>query len=532
MGRISKRKGTALKEIPEHKKQHFKTGIYARLSSNNDKKKNESVEIQIEIAKKFVEEFNTKQNRERMEIAKCYTDLGKTGSNFNRDGFRELMQDIRFGDINCVIVKDLSRFGRNYLETGNYIEKIFPFLGVRFIAVADGFDTGKLGNNTKQIASEIKNLINEMYVKDSSKKAKIQLKQKREEGSYVGGPPPYGYLSQWDGKIRKLVPDPCTSMIVQLIYNLFLEKESYAGVTAELNRQKINPPAIYKKKKEVYYLAEDNNYKGWDKSSVERILQNQTYIGTLIQGKTSITARNEKNRKAKPQEEWTIKKNVHQSLIDSDDYKKVQNIREKIQRKTAMHKNAAKSYPNEEKNFKLVHYCGEHGRKISEKELMNILFPFMRMVFAIYLKKIKYYIECGKEIIEKHKVKIQFRQKEIEKRLIRAIEKEGTLYIDYHEGKITEEDYISFKTQQEKRVIDLKKQKEEQEEKLKKIEKASAKYLTDIRSLIKLKNETDLKKEMLENFMEEIYVYPGKRVEIILTFASDYRKEGKVIWEK
>lgn len=519
MGRISKRKRAVLGQIPENKRQNFKIGIYARLSSDNDEKKNESVEMQIAIAKKFVEEYNTKQNKDRMDIVKCYIDLGKTGSNFNRDGFRELMQDIRFGDINCVIVKDLSRFGRNYLETGNYIEKIFPFLGVRFIAVTDGFDTGKLGNDTKKITLEIKNLINEVYVKDSSKKAKIHLKQKREEGAYVGGPPPYGYLSRQDGKIRKLVPDPCTSPIVRLIYNLFLEKESYAGVTTELNRRRINPPVIYKKKKEVYYLAEDNNYKGWDKSSVERILQNQTYVGTLIQGKTSITGRNEKNRKNKPQEEWIIKKGIHEPLINSEDYEKVQRVREKIQRKTTMHKKVEKSYSNEERIFEHVCYRGKHEVKMSEKELMDIIIPSLYMAFAIYLKKIKYYVEYGKEIIEKHKDKIWFQQRIIEKKLRRALEEEGELYIEYHERKMTKENYTVYKIQQEKKIIDLKKQKEEQEGKLKKIEKISAGYLAAIHSLIKLRHETDITKEMLECFIEKIYVYPEKRLEIIFNFC-------------
>ena len=117
---------------------------------------------------------------------------------------------------------DLSRFGRNYLEAGNYIEKIFPFLGVRFIAVADGFDTGKEGNENKQMASEIKNLVNDMYAKDFSKKAKLHLKQRREEGSYVGGPPPYGYRAEWSGKRRVLLPDENTKSIVTFIYECVL----------------------------------------------------------------------------------------------------------------------------------------------------------------------------------------------------------------------------------------------------------------------------------------------------------------------
>ena len=179
MGRVSKRKASGQQAEAGRDERRYKAGIYARLSADQDVKKNESVEVQIEIAKKFVEEFNGQKKGEVIDVVECYTDLGKTGSNFEREGFLRLLQDIRIGEINCVIVKDLSRFGRNYLEAGNYIEKIFPFLGVRFIAVADGFDTGKEGNENKQMASEIKNLVNDMYAKDFSKKAKLHLKQRR-----------------------------------------------------------------------------------------------------------------------------------------------------------------------------------------------------------------------------------------------------------------------------------------------------------------------------------------------------------------
>ena len=141
MGRVSKRKAVEKQFVASSNVRRYKAGIYARLSSDQDLKKNESVEVQIEIARKFVEEFNQKNTGEVIDIVECYTDLGKTGSNFEREGFQRLLQEIRLGEINCVIVKDLSRFGRNYLEAGNYIEKIFPFLGVRFIEVADGFDT-------------------------------------------------------------------------------------------------------------------------------------------------------------------------------------------------------------------------------------------------------------------------------------------------------------------------------------------------------------------------------------------------------
>lgn len=338
MGRVSKRKAACRQQAACNNIKRYKAGIYARLSSKQDMKKNESVEVQTEIARKYAEEFNQKKTGGIIDIAGCYTDLGKTGSNFEREGFLRLMQDIRLGRINCVIIKDLSRFGRNYLETGNYIEKIFPFMGVRFIAVADGFDTGEKGNENKQMASEIKNLVNDLYAKDFSKKAKIHLKQRREEGSYVGGAPPYGYTACREGKRRMLIPDAGTAAVVRFIYEQFAEAESYTAVTAQLNRRKINPPAIYKKTKEVYYSAGEKEYRGWNKSAVERILKSDTYSGTLVQGKTEIAAGNEKNRIHKNEAEWVVIKNAHEPLIDAELYLKTAEIRERLTRKAVSHK--------------------------------------------------------------------------------------------------------------------------------------------------------------------------------------------------
>lgn len=253
----------------------YKAGIYARLSSKQNAKKNESVEVQIEIAKAFVKEFNQrqKQTEERIEVIRSYIDLGKTGSNFEREGFLRLLQDIKLGEINCVIVKDFSRFGRNYLEVGDYIEKLFPLLGVRFIAVADEFDTGKVGNEKKLMDFEMKNLVNDMYARDFSKKAKLHFQRRREEGCYVGNNPPYGYVIKLDGKKRILVPDVDTEEIVKFIHQKFAETKSCTAVAKELSKRRINPPSIYKKTKEVYALSAEKEYKAWNKSSVERILK-------------------------------------------------------------------------------------------------------------------------------------------------------------------------------------------------------------------------------------------------------------------
>lgn len=560
MGRVSKRKAVEKQFVVNSSVRRYRAGIYARLSSDQDIKKNESVEVQIEIARKFVEEFNQKNTGEVIDVVECYTDLGKTGSNFEREGFQRLLQEIRLGEINCVIVKDLSRFGRNYLEAGNYIEKIFPFLGVRFIAVADGFDTGKEGNEDKQMASEIKNLVNDMYAKDFSKKAKIHLKQRREEGSYVGGPPPYGYISSWNDKRRVLIPDDNTAVIVKFIYERFVETESYAVVADLLNRRKINPPAIYKKTKEVYHSSDEKEYKGWDKSAVERILKSDTYSGTLVQGKTSITAKNERNRIHKSEEEWVVTKDAHESLISMELYRKAKEIQEKIAQKTASHKNHTKGYPIEENIFDSVLYCGVCGRKmtrtsyvkeyadggkarldgyfclnggqtkvtvcpesnrISKAELVDILRPLIRMEFAVFLDKPKKYVEFGNERISESVKRAEAKLHETEVKIRRFREEESSVYMDYRAGKILQKDYVAYKMQQEDKLIELRKVEEGQKKDIKTLEKLSGRYLSAIRALLKLKSGKELTKDMVEAFISKIYVYPGKRIEVLFTFTAD-----------
>ncbi len=575
MGRVSKR-GSSLRKAGEKQfvvssnVRRYKAGIYARLSSDQGYKacgqasKNESVEVQIEIARKFVEEFNQKNTDEVIDVVECYTDLGKTGSNFEREGFQRLLQEIRLGEINCVIVKDLSRFGRNYLETGNYIEKIFPFLGVRFIAVADGFDTGKEGNKNKQmstaIAVEIKNLVNDMYAKDFSKKAKIHLKQRREEGSYVGGPPPYGYEADWNGKKRVLIPDDNTAVIVEFIFEKFVETESYAVVAELLNRRKINPPAIYKKTKETYHSAEEKGYKGWDKSAVERILKSDTYTGTLVQGKTSITAKDERNRIHKSEEEWVVTKDAHESLISMELYRKAKEIQEKIAQKTASHKNHTKGYPIEENIFDSVLYCGVCGRKmtgssyvkeyadgnkarrdgyfclnggqtkvtvcpesnrISKAELVDILLPLIRMEFAVFLDTPPKYVEFGNERISESVKRAEAKFHDTEAKIRRFCEEESSVYMDYRAGKILQKDYVAYKMQQEDKLIELRKVEEGQKKDIKALEKLSGRYLSAIRALLKLKSGKELTKDMVEAFISKIYVYPGKRIEVLFTFTTD-----------
>ena len=473
------------------------------------------MEVQVKIAEKHIEELN-REGTERIEIIDHYTDLGKTGSNFERDEFQRLMQDIRLGDIDCVVVKDLSRFGRNYLEAGNYIEKIFPFLGVRFIAVADGLDTGHRGSNTKQMATEIKNLVNDMYAKDFSVKAKQHLKLRRQEGSYVGGPPPYGYKAGWDKKIRKLVPDENTAGIVKHIFGLFIETGSYAAVADDLNRKKCNPPSVYKKTGNVFFDPEQGEYKGWDKGSVERIVKSETYAGKLVQGRTSITARDEKNRIHKAEEEWVVKENAHEPVIDAAVFGEAAKVRERLQERMKSHAHPTEGCPIGENIFDSVLYCGVCGRKmtrhsyvktyadrsktrldgyfcitggqpkvescpasnrISKAELVDILLPLLKTEFFVYLGKTKKYTEIVKEQLRAAGTEIDVKIRKTERDIAAAKEDERTKYVEYREGIIPQSEYVAYKMRQEGRLNDLSRQKEELEAGRKNLDTVSGKYL-------------------------------------------------------
>lgn len=542
----------------------YRAGIYARLSSDRDEKKNESVETQVEIARKFVADWN-QNHPDKIEVIECYIDLGKTGSNFNREAFGRMMQDVRLGDINCVIVKDLSRFGRNYLEAGNYIEKIFPFLGVRFVAVVDGYDTGADGNDTKQMSSEIKNLVNDMYAKDISIKARLSLAQRRQEGAYVGGPPPYGYVSVWEGKMRRLMPDENTTEIVRYIYRKFIETESYAAVVDDLNHRRLNPPAVYKKNGEVY-CPPDGTYKGWEKGAVERILRSETYRGTLVQGRTSITARDEKNRIHKGEDEWVVKEYAHEALVDEETYKKAEQIQQKLHERIESQSHPNLGVPIGENIFDKVLFCGVCGRKmtrssyvkeymdgskrridgyfcldegknrvdrcpssnrISKRELTGILLTLFKTEMEVSLKKQRTYVEKGQWFIGQNRKKLEQKLLSVRRMKGRLDSEESSKYEEYRIGKLSQKDYVAYKMQKESKRQELDKQEQEFLQRKKDLVQEGETYLKAIRALNKLKNGTVLTKELVETLIEKIYIYPAKRVEVLFTYA-DIQMEGMV----
>ena len=237
--------------------------------------------MQLHVAKDYLTDYNKTHQRE-LRLCQVYRDMGTTGTKFRRPGFDQLLEDIRSKKINCVLVKDLSRFGRNYLETGNYLERIFPELGVRFIAVSEGYDS----DNTKQLdylGLEIRNLVNELYARDFSMKAKQQIRQRREAGHYVGAVAPYGYKCSQKEGLRCLVVDEKAAWVVRKMFALFQQTGEERAVLQWLWKFGIHPPLIYHRTGKLWSgKGEENGSKKWGRTSVHRILRNPRYQSHTI----------------------------------------------------------------------------------------------------------------------------------------------------------------------------------------------------------------------------------------------------------
>lgn len=299
-------------------------GIYARLSQERKeayRDKSNSLEMQEELCINAAKEKDIK-------ILRVYKDYEYSGTNFKRPAFIEMMEDIRTGRINCIIVKDMSRFGREYLEIANYIEKVFPFLGVRFISVNDNLDTKDGIKSEQSYEIAIKNIFNDLYAKDISKKIKASKEIKMKQGSFIGAMAPYGYkVDKIDGK-RVLVMDEKASDVVRLIFYMAGQGKSNMQIARELTKTYTTPDE-YKRTGKIFKDKEDT--KQWDISYISKMLSDEVYIGNLIQ--RVYSNRHDPSRKSKfrDKEEWIITENTHKGLIDKTTFENIREIKEKKQ---------------------------------------------------------------------------------------------------------------------------------------------------------------------------------------------------------
>lgn len=307
-------------QFPELDEGKIPTAIYGRLSVE-DNEDNESMETQIALVQDFINRSS------ELNYVDTYFDNGFTGTNFKRPAFTRLMNDVRQKKIKCIVVKDLSRFGRNYLEAGYYIETVFPFLGVRLIAVNDNFDSTRK-EDMESMALPIRNMINTMYAKDISKKVWSSLQRKKEAGYAVGSDAPFGYIRNPVTKRNEI--DPETAFYVQLIFQWALMGVAIYEIARRMTLLQVPTPREWHRK--IVEGKEVVTYKKWGETSVRHMLANQTYVGDTINNKSTQRFFAGQDKRDLSKEQWYVAKNTHPAIIARDDFEKVQEILTKNQK--------------------------------------------------------------------------------------------------------------------------------------------------------------------------------------------------------
>lgn len=303
-------------------KKIWNATLYLRLSRDDgDKEESGSITGQRELLRDYIS-----QHPELREYA-IRIDDGFSGSTFERPGFQKMIEDVKAGRTDCIVVKDLSRFGRNYLDAGEYIEKIFPFLGVRFIAVNDNYDSLGEKKSSDDLIIPFKNLINEAYCRDISMKIRSQLEIKRKNGQFLGSFAAFGYLKDEQDK-NKLVVDQYAADIVRDIFKWKLEGISPQDIAGALNKLGVLSPMEYKRSLGMKYTTsfKTSAKAAWSAGTVIRILKNPIYTGVLIQGKETTPSYKVHKRIAKDKSEWTVIEDSHEAIISEIDFDSVQKV--------------------------------------------------------------------------------------------------------------------------------------------------------------------------------------------------------------
>lgn len=520
----------------------WKATMYLRISKEDTDKCNWSKESNsIANQRDLIQEYL--KNHSDIKICSERLDDGWSGVNFQRPAFQAMMQDIRTGKTDCIIVKDLSRFGRNHIEAGNYIEKIFPILGVRFISINDGFDSLNPKTFSDQILIPFKNLINDAYSRDISVKIRSQLQIKRKKGDFIGAFAPYGYQKSEENK-NKLVVDETASEVIQEIFRLKLLGMSADAIANKLNFLGIPSPLEYKKQLEMKFITyfQHNPHTLWSATSVLRILRNPLYIGTLTQGKEGTPNHKIQKKSIKPKTDWVIIEDNHEPIISKDIFFLTQQLLKSNTRTSPNEQTVhlfsgmlycshcgnlmiRKSIPNIHKKY-IYYVCSKHKKnkacRIREDVIIDSIFTSLKKQIEIYaeFKNILSYIN---EIpFKNHKTKrMQHQLKQKNEELNRYLYFKEKLYESYMDDIISKEDYEMFYTDYtnqcdliKEQMISLKQEIEQSFDK-REISQQEITYLKMNKTI------KQLSRPMLITFIEKILVYDKNTIEIFYRFPME-----------
>lgn len=527
----------------------YKAAIYVRLSkedgdvSDASKAESNSISNQKELIKDFL------KDKQDIVIVSERVDDGYSGVNFERPAFQLMLEDIKQGKVDCVVVKDLSRFGRNYIESGRYIEKIFPMLGVRFIAINDNYDslTGK--SQTDEIVIPFKNLINDAYCRDISIKIRSHLDVKRRKGEFIGSFTIYGYAKD-EHDHNKIVIDEYAAGVVRDIYQWKISGMSQQRIADKLNDMGVLSPAEYKKSCGIKYSANLQTKKQaiWSAVAITRILTNESYTGTLIQGK--VTTPNYKVNKTviKDEEEWVVIPNAFEAIITKEQFDMVQEILKKDTRVAPDKKSVYL--------FSGIAVCGDCGRQMSRKvstvsgkkyvyymcsankkegvcsshriredELEKAVVTYLNS-YIDELENIQHFLEFIDKLPyqEVNVKRLNMRIVQLEEDAQKYEKLKVSVYEDLKDELISKEEYISMKQEFEKRRRAALDSIAQIKIEIETLASRNGKHHEWIESFLANKGIEKLERNVVVELIDYIKIYEDKRIEIVFRYADNYKE--------
>lgn len=531
----------------------WKTAEYHRISrEDGDKEESDSISSQKDITHDYIEK------QDDLISAGDYDDDGRTGTNFDRPGFQRLMDDIKSGAVNCIIVKDLSRFGRNYILVGQYLEMIFPMLNIRFISVNDRIDSYKDPASVSNALVSFKNVMNDEYCRDISNKVRSSLDRKRGKGEFIGAFASYGYLKDPDDHHR-LVIDPVASEVVRNIFELFLSGMSIISIAKHLNELGVPNPTAYKKQLGFNYKHPSRalNDALWPDSSVRRILRNQMYVGDMVQCKTRTKSYKIQVAVNVPEEERIIVQNTHEPIIEREKFELVQQL--------MMRDTRAAPGVRHVSIFAGYLRCADCHRAMAKKTVSQPYGRYYYFVCQTFRKAARG--ECTKHTIREEKlyqavlatIKMQIGLAVSMKQVLSDLQKRHfkarkssrletmleaqlkehdkisrykiDLYPDWKGGLISKEEYLALKEKFDRQLGQLEVSIAHIKQEIEQYKDSPSTENQFIEHFLKYQNIDTLTREMVVELIEMIYVHEGGTITVEFKYQDEYQRLMDLVQE-
>ena len=559
--RAAKRELSVTEKRGQEAAKIYKAVIYARLSSEDDRKiASHTVDNQIALLRDYID------SRDDMEFVECYCDRGFSGTKFDRPDFMRMIADMKLGKFNCIVVKDLSRLGRNYLEAGNYMEKIFPMYGVRFICVSDGFDSLYSKPMEDGMLVPLKNLINEAYAKDISKRVSISKENQQKRGEFIGTQPPLGYLKDPED-CHHLIPDPDAMQVIKDIFAWRLEGKSVTAIARHLNKMGIPSPVQYRIQKG---MEKNPKYKDvrWDGGSVGCILRNVAYIGDMEQGyqKGALYKGIPDHRQKKEQRICVM--GTHEPIVDKVTFYKVQELMDEVTNKQKQVQDKYKHLHRKDDVFKGLLYCADCNCKLSfyrrtvklpsgyfhyytylcrntpyreectkknmkMEKLEEIVKELINLHISLYMEREDILRELnGRKPVTGERSRLEQKKQEMLEEMDVIETRIRNLYEDLKDETISEAEYLSLKGEYVAKTEQLKKMCEETEDSISML-KPDVKVSIEVsENMDKFGGFTKLTPDIINAFIKRITFFGDNRIEVEYTFSDQLQLLDKLIDER